>query len=307
MHDLRRLRAFHEVAERGSFSAAALALGYAQSVVSHHIAALEAEHGITLVDRTSRPVRLTPAGEQLEAHAVDVLGSVAAAEDTLRALAGVRRGVLRIGAFDTACTSFVPVAMARFERAHPGVQVTLDVDEPTAALRRVRAGDLDLAVAFIHRTADHGVVDDALTWTVLGTDPFRLVLPPGHRLAGRRRLRPADLARERFCAPPREGSGLTYHEMLDKLGAEGGFRPVVAYTVAGVDVARALVAAGLGIAVMGQHTIPPGDATVVVRPLPGQSAPERTVFAAWLRDRRVPALDRMLPLLQAAAGEAMRR
>src|SRR2546423_2341696 len=121
MHDLRRLRAFHEVAERGSFSAAALALGYAQSVVSHHIAALEAEYGLTLIDRTSRPVRLTPAGEHLRTHAVEVLGSVAAAEDTLRSLAGLHSGSLRLGAFSTACTTFVPQAMARFEQAHPDV------------------------------------------------------------------------------------------------------------------------------------------------------------------------------------------
>src|SRR4051794_35014415 len=59
MHDLRRLRAFYAVAERRSFSEAALSLGYAQSVVSHHVAALEQEFGLTLVDRTRRPVGLT--------------------------------------------------------------------------------------------------------------------------------------------------------------------------------------------------------------------------------------------------------
>ena len=58
MHDLRRLRAFHEVAERRSFSAAALELGYAQSVVSHHVAALEREFGVTLIDRSTRPVSI---------------------------------------------------------------------------------------------------------------------------------------------------------------------------------------------------------------------------------------------------------
>src|SRR3712207_3748624 len=99
MYDLRRLRAFHEVAERRSFSAAALELGYAQSVVSHHVAALEREFGMTLVDRSTRPVSLTDAGERLAVHAVEVLGRVAAAEDELRAIAGLETGLLRIGAF----------------------------------------------------------------------------------------------------------------------------------------------------------------------------------------------------------------
>lgn len=192
--------------------------------------------------------------------------------------------------------------MARFEHAHPGVRLVLAVHEPVDALRRVRAGDGDLAVAFTHRPVDRPVDDDALAWSVLGTDPFRLVLPPGHRLARCRRLRPADLAPERFCAPPREGTGVTYHEMLDALGADGGFQPTVAHTVGDVDVARALVAAGLGVAVMGQHTIPPGDTSVVTRPLPGGRVPARTIVAAWRRDRRLPALDLMLPLLRAAAA-----
>jgi len=302
MHDLRRLRAFHEVAERGSFSAAALELGYAQSVVSHHIAALEAEHGITLIDRTSRPVRLTPAGEQLRGHAVEVLGCVAAAEDTLRALAGLQSGTLRLGAFSTACTTFVPTAMAKFARAHPGVELSLEQVEPADALRRVRAGEIDLAVVFTHRPATRPFDDDALAWTHLGDDPFRLVLPRTHRLASRRRLRVADLAHERFCAPPREGAGVTYHDMLERLCAEGGFEPTIAYTIGDVGVARALVAAGLGVAIMGEHTISDAGRNVVVRPLPTTQAPARAILATWLRSRQAPAVDHMLPLLVSAAG-----
>jgi DNA-binding transcriptional LysR family regulator len=306
MHDLRRLRAFHEVAERGSFSAAALGLGYAQSVVSHHIAALEAEFGLTLFDRTSRPVRLTPAGEELRAHAVEVLGKVAEAEDALRALAGLRTGTLRLGAFSTACTSFLPSALAAFEQAHPGVEVSLEQVEPADALRRVRAGDIDLAVLFAHRPPAQGADDDGLAWSHLGDDPFRLILPPGHRLTRKRHIQLADLARERFCAPPQEGTGLTYHEMLDSVCAEGGFTPRIGYSVADVATAQALVAAGLGIAIMGQHTLPPTSTSVAVRPLPGTAAPHRTILAARLRNRRVPAVGPMLRLLAEAATIWMR-
>jgi DNA-binding transcriptional LysR family regulator len=139
MHDLRRLRAFRAVAERRSFSAAALDLGYAQSVVSHHVGALEREFGVTLVDRSSRPVALTDAGERLLAHAVEVLGHLAAAEEELRAIAGVQTGLLRVGAFSSACTSFVPAALGRFEAQHPGVDVRLEALETEPALQRLRA------------------------------------------------------------------------------------------------------------------------------------------------------------------------
>jgi hypothetical protein len=73
-------------------------------------------------------------------------------------------------------------------------------------------------------------------------------------------------------------------------------------TIGDVSVARALVAAGLGIAVMGEHTIPRNDTSVTIRPLPGGNAPSRTIIATWLRGRRVPAVDHMLPLLADAAA-----
>src|SRR5919106_5913277 len=148
MHDLRRLRAFHAVAESGSFSAAALTLGYAQSVVSHHVAALEREFGLTLVNRGTRPVSITDAGARLLRHAEAVLGHVTAAEDELRAVAGLQSGTLRLGAFLSACNSFVPAAVSAFEAAHPGVEVVLEQVEEPEALRRLRSGDLDLAVVW---------------------------------------------------------------------------------------------------------------------------------------------------------------
>jgi len=93
--------------------------------------------------------------------------------------------------------------------------------------------------------------------------------------------------------------------MLEDLFAEAGFRPTIAYTIADVNVARALVAAGLGIAVVGEHTIPRSDTSVTIRGLPGSNRPARVIVGTWLRDRRVPAVDRMLPLLLDAAAAYM--
>ena len=92
--------------------------------------------------------------------------------------------------------------------------------------------------------------------------------------------------------------------MLEEICAEGGFRPRVAYTVADVGVARALVAAGVGVAILGERTLPAAPG-VVVRPLPSARTPTRAIFAGRVRNRRVPTVDRMLPLALDAAAAHM--
>jgi DNA-binding transcriptional LysR family regulator len=301
MHDLRRLRAFHAVAERRSFSEAAHALGYAQSVVSHHVAALEQEFGLTLVDRGRRPVSLTEAGERLREHAAAVLGQVSSAEEELRALAGLRTGTVRVGAFLSACTSFVPGALARFEGAHPEVEVELEQLEPAPALRRLRAGELDVAVVWEVPGEPHFSEEAGFERVFLADDPYRIVLPPHHRLARRREVDLADLADDRFIAPPAEVSA-GYRAMLDRLCGEAGYEPQVRYLVRDVTVGRALVAAGLSVAFITDLAIDEPRPDVVVRPVRGVTL-ARSVYAVWLRGRRAPAIPFMTrALAQAAKG-----
>jgi DNA-binding transcriptional LysR family regulator len=305
MHDLRRLRAFHAVAERGSFSEAALALGYAQSVVSHHVAALEQEFGLTLIDRATRPVRPTEAGERLREHAALVLGQVATAEEELHAFAGLLSGTVRVGAFLTACTSFVPPALARFEAAHPDVKIELEQLEPVAALRRLRAGEVDVAVTWEVFGEGGGSADDGFERLFLGDDPYRIVVPAGHRLARRRRLSPADLAGERFNGPAVDPDG-RYRKVLESLFAEEGFSPDVAYLVGDVSVGRAFIAAGLCVAVMPELAVPEPRPDVVLRPIEGLD-PARSVHAVWLRGRRIPAIPAMTRELARAAESRLER
>jgi DNA-binding transcriptional LysR family regulator len=302
MHDLRRLRAFHAVARTGSFSAAARELGYMQSVVSHHVAALEREFGLTLVNRGTRPVSVTDAGNRLLRHTEAALGHVTAAEDELHAVAGLESGSLRIGAFLSASNSFVPRALARFEAAYPDVEVRLEHVEEPEELRRLRSGDLDLAVVFrVREELESGrhQADEGFDNRYLADDPYRVVLPLTHPLARRRRLRLADLAAERFTAPP-SGGFHPYRTLLERLCADAGFEPNVAHEVNDVTVARAFVAAGLGVAVLPELALPPPHHDVAVRPV-ADNQPFRSIHATWLRDRRVPALAHMLGYLADAA------
>jgi DNA-binding transcriptional LysR family regulator len=301
MLDLRRLAVFHEVAEHGSFSGAALALDYTQSVVSHHVAQLERELGVTLFERGRRPVRLTPAGERLRAHAATILGAARTAEADLRAVAGLEAGTLRIGAFLTACTSLVPAAIGAFAAEHPGVDVRLDQLEPDASLPRLIVGELDLAVVFMD--AASGPPDPRLAGRKLADDPYRVALHPRHRLARRRAVRLADLRGERFCAPRSAGRGVEYRAMIERLCEDAGFTPDFAYSVTDVTVARGFVAAGLTVAILPDMTIAHPRPDIAVKPLEGVE-PTRSVHVMWVRDRVTPGL---APMLAALADAAERR
>jgi DNA-binding transcriptional LysR family regulator len=303
MNDLRRLRAFHAVAQHGSFSAAGLELGYAQSVVSHHVAALENELGLTLINRGTRPVTPTDAGARLLHHAEIVLGQVTAAEDDLRAIAGLQGGTLKVGAFLSACNTFLPPALARFEQAHPDVELEFEQLEEPDALRKLRSGDLDMAVVW--RIPDAPSRDDGFDELHLADDPYWVVLPVGHRLARRKHVALADLKDERFSAPPAAAEhAVPYRALLDRLWAEAGIDPRV-HEVQDVTVARAMIAAGLAVGLLSELTMSEERPDIAVRPVRG-SDPCRRLYATWLRGRRVPAVARMVRYLAEAADARLR-
>src|SRR5919202_166805 len=116
--DVQRLRAFGLVLDLGSISAAAAVLGYTQSAVSQQLAALEREVGSALVDRSQRPLRATAAGEVLRPHVARVLAAVGGAEAALDELRGGARR-LRLAAFTSALSSFVPAAVRDLRRTPP--------------------------------------------------------------------------------------------------------------------------------------------------------------------------------------------
>src|SRR5260370_23265843 len=148
MLNVGRLRVLKEVAYRGSFSGAAEALSYSQSAVSQQIAALEAETGLTLVERHPRGVSLTAAGQALVRHAEGILARLEAAEAALSAIAGLRGGRLRMASFPTAGAALMPLAIATFRASYPDVDLTLAEGEPEQIVPRLRGGELDLALLF---------------------------------------------------------------------------------------------------------------------------------------------------------------
>src|SRR5215203_5648527 len=148
MLDVRRMRVLKEVAQRGSFSAAAEALSFTQSAVSQQIAALEREAGTTLVQRSARGVRLTEAGEAVVRHAEAIMARLAEAEAELEAIAGLRGGRLRMASFESAGSTLMPLAIAEFRGKHPGVELSMSLSEPEDCIPLLKSGELEIALSF---------------------------------------------------------------------------------------------------------------------------------------------------------------
>ena len=243
MLDVRRLRVLSEVAAQGSFSAAGHALTLTQSAVSQHIAALEREVGLPLVERGTRPLQLTDAGYALTRHATGIFARLDGAEQELAEIAGRRHGRLRFGSFPTALGDL----RARGLRALPRGAIrrsSLHVvdDHLQRLVPRLEAGELDLALIYEHDALPESPPAISCA-SPLFDDPFKAVLPAGHRLAAPRRpLALADLAGESLDRR-RAGERLVPDRRASACAA-AGFTPEARFTSDDAVAVQALVAAG---------------------------------------------------------------
>jgi DNA-binding transcriptional LysR family regulator len=304
--DVHRLRAFALVLDLGSISAAASVLGYTQSAVSQQLAALEREVGTALVDRSQRPLRSTRAGALLRPHVERVLAALGGAEAAVEDLRGGTPR-LRLAAFPSALSSFVPAAVRDLRRAHSQLVVQVLQLETHEAFERLRGGDADLAV--VHHMPGLAVPETAgLQRRRLLVDHLYVVLPEGHRLARRDAVSLTDLEAEPLILPRRDTPAGRFRSVVEHLCAQAGFAPRVAYELDDLPAVQAFVAAG--IAVVPMHglilaTLPPG---ATARPLAERPAGSRTIEALAPAAARTPVVDDLLDrLADAARAYALKR
>ena len=299
MLDVRRMKVLREVAARGSFSAAAESLSFTQSAISQQIAALERETGAKLVERGARGIRLTQAGEVVVKHADAVLARLACAEEELQALAGLRGGRLRMSTFQSAGATLVPRAAAEFHRRYPDVELALMQAEPDVATQMLRAGELDLAVVYDFEGVP-GDLDESLEAVHLIDDRYDLLVARDHPLAEKARVRTSELADERWINST-EVSGC--RRAVIHACAQAGFEPNVAFETDEIMAVQALVANGMGVALMPRLALTSVHPGVAVRPV-GPEAPLRHIHAARLRDAFAsPASAAMVQMLADTAEE----
>jgi DNA-binding transcriptional LysR family regulator len=298
MLDLARLRVLHAVAGHGSLAAAAQALHLTPSAVSQQMAKLEREAGCALAERQGRRLRLTDEGRALAAHAHRILAAVEEASADLDERRGRVLGTVTVGAFPTAARGLLPAVLRTCAAEHPDLRIQLREAEPYQAMGLLAAGALDVAVS--QDWANLPVaIPNRMESTDLGHDPADVAFPPGHPLAARDSIALPELVDEPWIAST---VGTICHDWLTNTFRRDGHEPLIAHQAAEFPTQLALVAAGLGVAViprLAADSVPPGVRLVPVRP-----ALSRRVFALWREETsRRPAIRAVIDALKTAFTE----
>ncbi|UMP00104.1 LysR substrate-binding domain-containing protein [Amycolatopsis sp. EV170708-02-1] len=257
--DLKHLRAAVAVADHLHFGRAAVALGIAQPPLSQQIKALETELGVTLFERSTRTVHLTPAGEAFVADARTALSMVDSAIRGARAAGRGETGELAIGMVGSAVAHPLPAIVRAFRARYPDVTLTFHVLPTVTQVERLRVAALDLGLL---RPPLPSPADD-LELVSVSREPLVAVLPNDHRLAGRRRLAVSALADEPFVLFPRVlGPGL--YDEITALCRRGGFTPNVTQEAVQLQTIVGLVAAGCGVSILPGSAAQPRHEVVFV-------------------------------------------
>ena len=270
------------VATCGTVTGAAEALHYTPSAVSQQLRTLANDLGVELVVQDGRRIRLTPSArvlldqtESLYARWEEIRGLVAQADDE-------GGGALRLCGFSTAAAALLPRVAAHLGGTQPSWQVRIIEVEPKQCFELLMADQADVAV--VVATAELPSADDPrFELNQLLVDPLDLLLPENHRLAHEPHVQLADLADEAWIM---DRPGRPYHQLLQSACAAAGFTPVVAHQAAEWDTGAAMVAAGLGIALIPRLAHPPVGYPVVRVALSGEPAPSRRIVTGIRRGSR---------------------
>ncbi|MDT0470117.1 LysR family transcriptional regulator [Streptomyces gibsoniae] len=267
------LRVLREVAQRGTFTAAADALGYTQSAVSRQMAALEQAAGARLFDRYPGGVRLTGSGRALLRHAVVALDALEAADREMHGAQEAEEGRVRLGFFPTAGAVIVPRALTILRQEHPHLEVTTREGTTPSLVRALRAGTLDLALLSSrppHRSPNTD--DPPLSVEPLLEAHLAVAVPAGGPFAQRGSVSAEEIAREPWIASP----GTANAPLLGVWPGLPG-RPTVRHTARDWLTKLHLVAAGAGITTATPALLPAVPPGVRLVPVEGVAPEVRRV------------------------------
>jgi DNA-binding transcriptional LysR family regulator len=278
--ELRQLRYLVALADEQSFTRAAEREHIAQPALSQQIQKLEQELGIPLVERTTRRVQITDAGNLLVARARRVLTELQSARQELDRVRGIQTGHVVVGAMNTMGPVDITLVLGRFHELHPDVELVVRESNSDELAEMLRVDALDLAfLSVTERVESHGL---ALHQILM--EELIVVLPIDHPLAEQDEIRMVDLSREDFISY-REGARL--RELLDGAAAEAGFEPRIILESNESRRIRRLVARGLGIAILPRsHAVGTADAIATARLIEPSLA--RDITIAWRAGRRLP-------------------
>lgn len=289
--ELRHLRYFAAVADTCHFGQAAEQLHVAQPALSHAIRQLEAELDATLFNRTTRQVALTPAGEYLRAEAARILAGLDDAQRGVRRIAAGRSGLLRLALTGTAAFSHLPRIARVVKRELPAVALEIQADLLTPAqCEGLRTGALDLGVL------RPPAVGEDIEMITLEAESLLVAVSADHRLAVEPVVSLADLRSEPFVSYASRDSAV--NDAVLRSCRRAGFVPRREHLAPGTAVLLALVAAGLGVAVVPASVRALPLDGVVFRDLVDAGTVELAL--AWRRGADNAVVDAVVKVLRAA-------
>lgn len=277
--ELRQLRAFVEIAEAGSITAAAKLLRLTQPALSRQIKSLEEELDVALLERGAHSISLTPAGQILKSESIKLLRFSEAMVAKVQAEASGEP--LRVAYAPSLAGEFMAIAIERFTQLHPRVRVSLS-DRSSAEMQDgLAAGKFDLILAV-------PCPGDAVRWMPLRDYGWELLMPANHPLAPREVVSPADLDGQKLLLLEKEGYP-DYWNRVTRYFKDRGLQAKIAGEFDGRESLSAAVEAGMGIALVaqaGRRGRQQNDRSVL-KPL--EEEPARTVVAAGtVSDRDCP-------------------
>jgi DNA-binding transcriptional LysR family regulator len=296
--DVQRLRVLRELADRGSVTAVAAALSFTPSAISQQLRALAAEVGVALTEPAGRGLRLTDAGWALVREAEGVLAALARAEAAVEGLRSVPRGQVRMAMFPSGARLLLTGLLGRVAQL-PEVDLRCRDVDMTPAEVPVLAADYDVVVT--HRDErTTPVAAERFTVVPLLREPLDVVLPPGHRLARRRRLHLAELADEPWISVD---VGWPVDDVLRGVAVQTGTSPRVVQRINDFSVTEELVAAGIGIALLPRYsTDDRGGRRLARRPVAGVRAARLVEAVLRTSSAQRPAVRVVLDALRAEAA-----
>ena len=297
--NLRQLRYLVALSDERHFTRAAAREHVAQPALSQQIRSLEAEVGLALVQRTTRRVAMTEAGELLVARARRALAELDAAQAELQSLAGVQGGRLSVGALHTMGPVDLSLLLATFHERYPAVELTVREQSSEELAAMLRDDEIDLAFLSVTER----IQSRELRLRPLVSEELVVALATDHALAGRGRLRLGDLAGESFISF-REGARL--RELLVSAAAGAGFEPRIALESNESRRIRSLVSHGLGVAILPRSDVEGPGAAVAVCDLVQPPLTRDVTLASRAERRPSPAAEAFGALVEEVyAGPAL--
>jgi LysR family transcriptional regulator, low CO2-responsive transcriptional regulator len=242
---LRQMRVFAAVARHLSFTKAARELHLTQPAVSQQVKLLEAEVGLPLFEQIGRKVHLAPAGVELLRYTDQAMELLRQASESLAAMRGLKRGVLKLGAVSTA-KYFAPSLLSAFTPAYPEVTIKFDVGNREEVIQQLAANEIDLVIMGRPPKELETVAEP------FAKHPLVLIASPTHPLAASRRIRLNQLQTEYFIIRE-EGSGT--RASMERVFGEPGVRFRVAMEVSSNETIKQAVMANMGISFLSSHTV----------------------------------------------------